>query len=301
MEKTLLNPSLPHRILVTGSNKGIGFSCIQRLINEFTACNLESVQRPEIIMTSRDLDVGKASLEKLLTLLESQSENTRPCLKVVQLDINDGSSLDTFIKECPQLSVIINNAGIMFPGRQVNDTIILKTLSTNYYNTRKLVESLLLAGKIASGGRIIFVSSKLGDPTRVSAKNSEAAKHLVKYLHEQEEIFELQDLDKLCAMYEAEVKDQKLKSLWPNSVYAVSKLFVTLFAHVLAANPAVVQKGISVFACCPGWCQTDLTKGSNAPLSAYEGSATPVFLAVSPLAGLVSGAFYSEKQLFRFV
>ena len=300
MEKTIDNLQAVNRILVTGSNKGIGFACIERLINEFSPEQSTSPQRLEIIMTSRELDAGQASLEKLHKLLESKPEPLKPSVKLVQLDLNDEQSRNTFVQNCPELSVLINNAGIMFPGRHMNDTIILKTLNTNYYNTRKLTESLVLAGKIVTGGRIIFVSSKLGDPCRLSSKHAEAAKLLLKYTSKSGGEFQLQDLEILCAMYETEVKDPKLKSQWPNSVYAVSKLFITLFANTFARNTGITQQGITVFACCPGWCQTDLTKGSNAPLSAYEGSATPVFLATSRSSQLASGAFYFDKQPFSF-
>jgi carbonyl reductase 1 len=286
-----------HRILVTGSNKGIGFATLERLINQHETPSTKL----ELIMTSRDLDKGNTSIAKLQQLAQLKPESTRPVLKLMHLDLNNQNSMVSFVDNCPVLSTLINNSGIMFPGRHVNDNIILQTLSTNYYNTRKLTELLLKAGKISIGGRIIFISSKLGDPTRVSMKHLEMGKLLDKFTKEPPGTFLLQDLDTIADRYESEVKDTKLRLMWPNSVYAVSKILITLFAHVLAHQPDIQDNRILVFACCPGWCRTDLTNGSNAPLTAYEGSVTPVYLTTEAEAKLQPGGFYFENAVHDFM
>ena len=284
-------------ILVTGSNKGIGFSILERLIKEHTHDN----QKVLLVMTSRDMEQGNLSKAKLDELIETLPESSRPILHLLQLDLTKQTSIDHFVSQCPPLTVLINNAGIMYPGRHVNDTIITNTLQTNYLGTRTLTNSLLTAGKILPRGRIVFVSSKIGDPRRVTSKHTGVSPLLNKFLVKpQKEVFSAADLEEITQRYASEVKDPKLQGLWPNSVYAVSKLFITLFAHVLSQDPSVLSQHISVFACCPGWCQTDLTKGSKAPLTAFEGASTPVFLATAPGTALESGQFYFEQKPHNF-
>lgn len=284
-------------ILVTGSNKGIGFALLERLIQHKT----EPPQKLVLIMTSRDLELGKASKAKLDLLIEILPETERPSLHLLQLDVTNEASIASFVSQCPALTVLVNNAGIMYPGRQVNDAIIKHTLQTNYLGTRSLTLALLAAGKLSPHGRIIFVSSKLGDPRRVMSKHQEVSPLLEKFLAKSgQELFTGKDLDEIVQRYINEIKDPKLQGLWPNSVYAVSKLFITLFARVLPQEPAVLSRKIGVFACCPGWCQTDLTKGSKAPLTASEGALTPFFLATSPRGTLHSGQFYFEQKPYSF-
>jgi len=54
-----------------------------------------------------------------------------------------------------------------------------------------------------------------------------------------------------------------------------------------------------MYSCCPGWCQTDLTRGTNAPKTADEGSATPIYLALLPsiIDPEKQGLFFSEGKV----
>ena len=47
---------------------------------------------------------------------------------------------------------------------------------------------------------------------------------------------------------------------WPKAAaYATSKLFMNLHTRLWASSPKVVDKGISVMSCTPGWVRTDMT------------------------------------------
>ena len=71
----------------------------------------------------------------------------------------------------------------------------------------------------------------------------------------------------------------------------MSKLGVIAMTKVLARD----EKDILINACCPGYCQTDMT--SNKGLrSAEDGASTPFYLALAPLSA--SGKFfYNEQEL----
>lgn len=86
------------------------------------------------------------------------------------------------------------------------------------------------------------------------------------------DVINYEDLDKICEIYEKEIRDQKLCKDWPSSVYAISKLLLSVYTKVLSRQNVIVEKDIQVYAACPGWCQTDLTKGSGAKKTAEEGA-----------------------------
>jgi carbonyl reductase 1 len=56
-----------------------------------------------------------------------------------------------------------------------------------------------------------------------------------------------------------------------------------------------IIQGIAVYACCPGWCQTDMSSQSG-PKTAADGADTPVWIALQPLGSIASGGFFGERQ-----
>jgi carbonyl reductase 1 len=62
---------------------------------------------------------------------------------------------------------------------------------------------------------------------------------------------------------------------WPNSNYGISKLAVIALTRVLAAREAAhdPKKNFQINACCPGYCDTDMTshKGSSYLLTSSYG------------------------------
>ncbi len=51
-----------------------------------------------------------------------------------------------------------------------------------------------------------------------------------------------------------------------------------------------------MYACCPGWCQTDMTKGTGAPKTADQGAETPAMLVGLPfkIDPKIQGLFFFE-------
>uniref|UniRef100_A0AC34QUX9 Carbonyl reductase n=2 Tax=Panagrolaimus sp. JU765 TaxID=591449 RepID=A0AC34QUX9_9BILA len=74
--------------------------------------------------------------------------------------------------------------------------------------------------------------------------------------------------------------------------YRVSKSALIAFSVVLAQQ--LKDKQIDVNACCPGYCNTDMTKHMGR-LSPEEGAKTPVLLALGDDLG--SGNFWFEEKI----
>ena len=83
---------------------------------------------------------------------------------------------------------------------------------------------------------------------------------------------------------------------FPSAAYAVSK--AGLIGSTKALARAEQEKGskILVNACCPGYVNTDMTKG-NGTKSPDEGAQTPVLLALSDIKGATGQFWQSEKPI----
>lgn len=138
--------------LVTGSNKGIGFEIVRQLAKKGI----------EVILSSRDEKRG----------LEACDILTKEGLKVDyhQLEVTDEKSIDemaSFIeKKYGRLDILVNNAGIMSDSGSVfkNNNIenIKETMETNVYGPLLIVQKLLPLMKKNNYGRIVNVSSGMG-------------------------------------------------------------------------------------------------------------------------------------------
>ena len=78
---------------------------------------------------------------------------------------------------------------------------------------------------------------------------------------------------------------------WPNSMYGVSKLGEATFSRVLSGR----EPEVTVSACCPGWCATDMSSHSG-PRSAAQGADVAVWLALAPQEDIRSGRFWSDRR-----
>jgi len=58
-------------------------------------------------------------------------------------------------------------------------------------------------------------------------------------------------------------------------------------------------QGVGVYACCPGYCVTDMTSGGGNK-TAREGADTPVWLALQPLGSIPQGGFFGERQTIEW-
>ena len=117
-------------ILISGSNKGIGFGIVQALLRKEREYN--------VILTSRNEELGRESLTKLQE--EFPEKNTN--LFYHQLDISNKKSIDECVKwiksSFGQIDILINNAGTATKGDKFDIDVFNYTFPTNVYGTIEL-------------------------------------------------------------------------------------------------------------------------------------------------------------------
>jgi len=139
--------------VITGANRGIGKAIVDRLGRHLS--NKNSEEDSVVYLTSRKAEDGEAAVKEL------GLPNVRP----VVLDVADQQSVDNFVKLLKEnhpsgIDVLINNAGYVYPGSELDETIANATLWPNYYGPKQLTKALLPLLK--PNGRIINLSSRHG-------------------------------------------------------------------------------------------------------------------------------------------
>ncbi|KAF8748280.1 hypothetical protein HU200_013027 [Digitaria exilis] len=300
---------MPGRIaVVTGGNKGIGLEVCRQLAGNGVT----------VVLTARDETKGAAAVEKLRGMGLSN-------VIFHQLEITDDTSisrLGNFLKtRFGKLDILINNAGVVgldFLQDRIDGTsttsekdtyerinLLLKwcfretrdagkeCLRTNYHGTKYVIQALLPLLLASDDGRIVNVSSELG---QLRLFGDEALRR------------ELDDVDALTeervdAMVAAFLRDLDREADaaargWPAgamSAYAVSKAALNAYSRVLARRHPEVR----VNCVHPGFVRTDMTANFGL-LSPEEGAARVVAVALLP-AGGPTGVYFEERQQASFV
>lgn len=83
---------------------------------------------------------------------------------------------------------------------------------------------------------------------------------------------------------------------WPSAAYAVSKAGEIAMTKAIAKEEEKSGRGILIIACCPGWVNTDMTKGKGSK-TPDEGAKTPVLLALDDFGGSNGGFWQHEKMI----
>ena len=234
-------------ILITGCNKGIGYTLVEGLIKQNLNMN--------IIFTARNDNLGKSSLNKMI----SKYPHSKEFLFYHQLDITNKQSINSIIEwiktKFYKIDILFNNAGVYQNPR--NDVI-----NTNVFGTFNITQMFLENDIINENGKIISVGSGLGS-------FSSAGNHVSEFRNAKT----VNDLTNLAYRY--------LKENWSGDPYSISKLLIHLFAKVLGQNQNIRNKNISVFAMDPGWCKTDMG-GYGAPHPPEHGANIGLFLIKLP-------------------
>lgn len=294
------------RICVTGSNKGLGFALVDTL--------LKTPSKYSIIMTSRSLERGETALNSLKTKHENNPEID---LKLEILDLMNLESIEAFTESIKNkhgaLNILVNNAGILFMNKEedfVRDNFKAPIYSevteddksdtkiqweTNYKNTKLLTEKLLEKELISPQGRIINVSSGLGNIKLIKERNVEIYEKMKNY-----EKMEESELSELEAEFENEIYDIETRNKWP-TIYGTSKMFLSVWTFLMGKE--LIEKKIQITAMSPGFCVTDMTKevresGYDKGKSAYEGVKAMVFLIEMEYNEEVQGRYYSSGNEF---
>ncbi|KAI3879060.1 hypothetical protein MKW92_045952 [Papaver armeniacum] len=257
--------------VVTGGNRGIGFSLVKKLAELGLT----------VVLTCRDDSKGQEAIESL----KSQGLNN---VRFFRLDVMDTACINELVSWLKEafggLDILVNNAAVSF--NEINENSVQHaetTIRTNYYGPKLLTEALLpLFRRSESVSRILNVSSRLGLLNKV--RNP-----VVREL--------LEDEDRLCEQRIDFVVNRFLEDVtagtwegegWPKvwTDYAVSKVGLNAIR-------------LSVNCLCPGFTQTDMTagKGNHSADSAAEMAAQIVLL---PPEKLPTGKFYIKNEPFLY-
>jgi NAD(P)-dependent dehydrogenase (short-subunit alcohol dehydrogenase family) len=259
-------------VVITGSNKGLGYNAIDQLLRESTSY--------DIILTARNTKLGQEAFDTLSKKYSSTSSK----LTFHQLDITDPKSIDNFIQWIKterngKIDILVNNAGVYAQENR------LEMLNINFLSTIEFTEKML--PYLASDGRIITVSSILGLLSYLSEEN---AKILDDPTLTRERLIEF--VNQL-------VEKAKVEADWSDISYNLTKALVN--AHTRWVLVKMLREDQQAYTMHPGWCQTDMG-GKNAPQSVEEGSDNIVNLINYPFGydEKNNGKFFNERTVHSF-
>jgi NAD(P)-dependent dehydrogenase (short-subunit alcohol dehydrogenase family) len=230
-------------ILVTGSNKGIGYEAVKLL----------SVQQPEttILLGSRSIQNGNEAIEKMKT---SDLSHPFTNIKVLELDITVSSSLASAVEHIRStyhtLDFLIHNSGISELNGDIKHPAIF---DVNVRGAKATIEAFLPV-LTSHTGKITVVSSQVGSWYQHGV-NDEIRKEFEDFDNVTWEKVEgwMQDWEKFAAGEQSKAKWIPLEEP-VGTMYMASKGILNPWLR----NFAKTHKEIQLAVVCPGYCATDL-------------------------------------------
>lgn len=137
-------------VLITGANRGIGYSVVKRLANE-----------------GYIVYAGARKTSSLNQLLQA-CEQFPGHIHIIEIDVTDQSQVDnavnTVITKEGRIDVLVNNAGIEMLGSIENHTIeeAKRLFDVNFFGPMRLSQAVLPFMRDQNSGRIIQISSRSG-------------------------------------------------------------------------------------------------------------------------------------------
>lgn len=261
--------------VVTGANKGIGFSIAQQLLPTVTT----------LILACRDRERGEAAARRV-----------GGCAVFEPLDISSEASIDAFVRlmeeKYGQLDVLVNNAAIAFKAAapETFQQQTEPTLRPNFFGTVRLSEGLwpLLEASARTRGeaRLVNVASISGRLSQLSPARQHQFSH------------PSLDLDSLVGLVDEFRRDVAegvhAERGWGRSNYGLSKLAVIAYTKLKARD---APPGLLVNCCCPGYCDTDMASHKG-PRSPSDGAKNAVMLATADCQ--LQGEFVSDYKVAQW-
>ncbi|MED6217102.1 hypothetical protein PIB30_014560 [Stylosanthes scabra] len=276
--------------VVTGSNKGIGFETVKELASNGI----------KVVLTARDESKGIEAIQKLTECGVSDK-----LLVLHQLDVTDHASIASlaeFVKtHFGRLDILVNNAGMSgvnpyekdeptFKWEELTQTYEMaeKCILTNYYGAKKTTEAFLPLLQLSNSPRVVNVSSEAGLLKNISNKWAKEV------LGDAENIGE-EGIDEVLKEFLKDFKEGALEIKgWPINMcaYRVARAAMNSYTRFMAKK----HKNLCINCVCPGPCKTDITRNTGT-LSASEGAASVVRLALLPHGSSPSGLFFIRQEL----
>jgi len=303
---------IPRVAVVTGGNKGIGYSIVKLLLKKLgLEPSFHQLDSDSMDINSMDnsLDMARVavvtggnkgigySIVKLLLQSKSQDvvyltardegkgKEAVASLKKLglepsfhQLDIDSAVSISSFAnylkKKYGGLDVLINNAGIAYKVASTApfDEQAEVTNKTNFFGTLNVCEALIPL--LRYGARVVHVSSQSGH-NAYSRMQPQLQKQFISHSLTKDQLSDL-----INSFISATKQNSHKEKGWPSSAYGVSKTGVTALCAVQQRDYEAAHPGRDVIfsACCPGYCDTDMTSHKG-PRHADVGADVAVFLA----------------------
>jgi len=244
-------------LLVTGANSGIG---------KATALGLARLGGT-VVMACRSATRGEAARQDIVR----DSGNSKIYLEIVDLASEDStrSFAEEFKRKYPRLDVLINNAGVYTPHREVTPDGLERTFEVNYLSGFLLTHLLLDLLKKSAPSRIVNVSSSAHSGGTIHFDDLQGERRYGGF-----------------------------------GAYGQSKLAQILFTKELARR--LQGTGVTVNACHPGVIRTNLGMGGTSVVvqfvrmflkSPEKGAETPIYLSISPDVAGVTGKYFANKHI----
>lgn len=259
--------------LVTGANKGIGKEIARKLVeNDCT-----------VLLGCRNAELGRSAAVEL-----------GKDAHFVRLDLADLSSIlaaqETIQREYGRLDVLVNNAAIAYKGSDPTpfQQQSSPTIKINFFGTLEVTKTMMDLLKKSTDPRIVNVASMAGHLDILPSKGRRAV------FESASTSLTVPQLESLMHEFVDDVENGRHSQKgWPNSNYGMSKLGVIALTKILARD----EPTLMVNACCPGYCDTDMTSHRGTK-TAEQGARTPALLALTP--DRISGAFYQEEKPIKW-
>ena len=283
---------------VTGANKGIGLAIVRQLALQYPRSPFSSNGSIPLLiyLTARNESRGQQALKeihadpKLKEAKALQEDGGLTTVQYLPLDIDSEKSINDFASRIktshPEgIDFLINNAGVALDGFDAG--VVKKTLHCNYYGTMQAMQQLL--PHIRDGGRVVNVASASG---HLTSKYSDAIKQrfLESKTHD--------DVTALMEDFTKAVENNSYQGSWPGAAYQVSKAGVIGMTRAIAMENAKAGNKILINSCCPGYVNTDMTKGRG-PRTPDQGAQTPVMLAIADIKG-ANGEFWKNEKAIEW-
>jgi NAD(P)-dependent dehydrogenase (short-subunit alcohol dehydrogenase family) len=158
----------PLRILLTGSNAGIG---------RLTALTLAR-QGHHVIATMRDTAKGDG--------LQAQCDSEGLTIELRQLDVCDPDSVETAFADAASIDVLVNNAGFEVQGalELISDELMQRQLDTNVMGPLRTIRAVMKSWRQRGSGVIVNISSVLGRIASPYGGAYAASKHALEGMSE---------------------------------------------------------------------------------------------------------------------